>query len=144
MNPADFFMLEISNSGGRTPMTSSNYQKIKEKSQEQERHSAKSCLPTKYGTQATCLIQLKELLKRAFRTFYRTPINQILKSVGIVMMPLFFSAMFYGIGSRMPDPTDEDFISYMLDFASFVFMTTFFNFGFNIYTAVLTSKMIIT
>ena len=48
--------------------------------------------------------------------------------------------MFYEIGDRMPDQTDEDFNSYMLDFASFVFMTIFFNFGLNIYTAVLTCK----
>lgn len=47
MNPADFFMLEISDSNKGTLMTKATYHKEKGKNNEIDHFLAKSCLPAK-------------------------------------------------------------------------------------------------
>jgi hypothetical protein len=166
MNPADFFMLEISDfknsQGYETPMTPENfvqYQATKASNKKINGMSTKSkeedevyqMYPPEYKnippprTEASRLTQFPILFKRSFKNYFRTPSNLYGKILVLIIIPIFMCALYYNIGNDYPLDVDnfEDPLmrKYLGDVGAFIFMFTFFNFGMNLYDTVLSCNL---
>ena len=85
---------------------------------------------------------MKQLMKRAFKNFYRTPSNQSGKAICLFLVPFLISTLYYDIGGKaVPFAPTEEFMTFLRDYSACMFLSVFFTFAMNIYDTVLVCKI---
>lgn len=56
--------------------------------------------------QAPYLVQLRVLMLRSWRNFYRIPSNIIGKAMGFLIVPLVMTIIYYNLGNDFPKQDD--------------------------------------
>ena len=142
MNPADFFMLEVSSlkeqTGYRTFLNLDNC--VKNTVFPQEYHEIESdrfkplTLRVEDKASAPFCKQFQPLFMRSFRNFIRTPSNQLNKLVTAFLIPVFLGVLYSGIGDDISVGYDQ---TTLFNLFCFLFMSQYFVFAMNIYDTAL-------
>jgi hypothetical protein len=145
MNPADFFMLEISTlkelEDYKTPLNHENSVKhmsypLEYYELESERFKPLSHKQPENEVAPFC-DQFQSLFDRSFKAFIRTPSNQLNKFVTTFLIPIFLGILYNNIGGQVPSTFDLMDQSFLFNFFCFIFMAQYFVFAMNVYETIL-------